>query len=51
MNFTVECRYILYSLVTLLLNCLRLHVRLFVTTVVIIKSTNVTPVDDYKERR
>lgn len=40
---------ILYSLITLLLDCPRDHVRLFIsTTVDIIKSLNVTPVDDYK---
>ena len=32
-------------------DCPREHVRLFVSAGDIVKSSNVTPVDDYKERR
>ena len=31
-------------------DCLREHVRLFLSTDVIIRSSNVTPVDDYEQR-
>ena len=31
-------------------DCLREHVRLFLSTDVIIRSSNVTPIDDYEQR-